>query len=102
MKIIRMEKNRADCREYEDKHSVKNKKAEFVSCPECLSKIRRCRLRSERCPMCGKDLRADYILERIKKYDQDLNELSDKYNEIVKNRKEKCPIRWAFKVEVHC
>lgn len=98
----RIEKNREDCREYEKQHSVKNRKAEFVSCPYCLSKLRRFNLRGERCPVCGKELRAKYILERIGKYDQDWVELNDKYNEIEKNRKEKCPIRWVFKVEVHC
>jgi hypothetical protein len=50
----------------------------------------------------GEELRPDYVVERIKKYDEDYNELCKKYRNIAEKRKESCPIRWCFKVEVHC
>jgi len=98
----RMKKNREDKGEYIIAHSVQNRKSEFVTCPLCSSKIRISFLRRETCPVCGKDLRAEYVIDRLKKYDNDYNELKDKYEEAVKNRKDKCPVKWLVKVEVHC
>jgi ssDNA-binding Zn-finger/Zn-ribbon topoisomerase 1 len=88
--------------EYEEKHSIKARKSEFVGCPKCKSRISVKHIRGERCPVCGEELRAQYVLDRIEKYHDDYKTLCDKYQDIVNKRKEKCPIRWCFKVEVHC
>lgn len=92
----------ADKFDYMEKHSVKARKSEFIGCPKCKSKLAREHLLSERCPLCGEELRPDYVVERIKKYDEDYNELFKKYRNLAEKRKESCPIKWCFKVEVHC
>lgn len=88
--------------EYKKEHSIQNRKSEFVGCKECRSKISAKHLRNHFCPVCGKDLWADYILERIKKYNADIKDVEKQYNELQKKQTGKCPIRWLVKVEVHC
>lgn len=91
-----------DKNEYMYNHSVQSRKSEFIGCPKCKSKLAREHLKSERCPVCGAELRPEYVIERLKKYDSDYETLSKKYKELAKKRKESCPIRWCFKAEVHC
>ena len=98
----RAEKIANDRYEYMDKHSILNRKAKFVGCKKCESKLAVEHLKSNSCPVCGAELRADYIVERLKKYDADYKKSLQKYQELKKKQTGKCPIRWAFKVEVHC
>lgn len=98
----RIDKMIKERREYYETHATKTRKSEFVGCKECGSKLSVKHLRGDRCPVCGKDLRAEYILERIKKYDKDINALEDQYVELHKKQQGKCPIKWLVKVEVHC
>ena len=98
----RIEKNRRDSMEYSKEHSIKNRKSAYVGCTKCGSKISVEYLHGEECPVCGKDLRADYIIDRLNKYDKDWNDLRAKYRDAVKSRKEKCAVKWLIKVEVHC
>lgn len=99
----RMQKNREDKKAYAVAHSIQTRKSAYAGCQGCGSKISIKHLRSQqRCPVCGKDLRADYIIERLKKYDSDYSTLVSKYKEIERNRKEKCKVLWLVKVEVHC
>lgn len=98
----RMKKNREDKIKYAETHSFANRKSEFMSCPECKSKLAIKYLRHYKCPVCGTDMRADYIVERFKKYDEDYKEMELKYQKMVKERKGKCKTKWLFKVEVHC
>ena len=98
-KADKMTKERA---EYYEAHSIKNRKSEFAGCKNCGSKISIKHLRGDRCPVCGTDLRAEYIIERLKKYNKDITSLDDQYVELHKKQSGKCPIRWLVKVEVHC
>lgn len=98
----RMNKNRKDKEAYAEAHSLKNRKSAFIGCPECGSKLSLKYLRYYKCPLCNKDLRPDYVVERLKKYDEDWEELKEKYYEVVRNRKDKCKTMWLIKVEVHC
>lgn len=96
------EKIMEDLHDYEDKHSIKERKSKFVGCRECESKLAVKRLRGNKCPVCGADLRADYIVERIAKYHEDYKDTLKKYSELRKKQSGKCPVRWLVKVEVHC
>ena len=98
----RIKKVVADRYDYMEKHAVKNRKSEFAGCKNCGSKIAVKYMRRDCCPVCGTDLRADYIKERIKKYNDDIELMQKKYKELEKNQKGKCPVRWLVKVEVHC
>ena len=97
----RKEKLIKDRDEYKKKNSIKNRKSEFIGCKHCGSKIAKSYLNNHFCPVCRKDLWADYILERIKKYNKDIEETERQYNELKKKQSGKCPIRWLVKVEVH-
>lgn len=98
----RMHKNIEDKRDYAEKHSIRERKSEFAGCKKCGSKIATKYMRADRCPVCGNDMRAEYVIERLKKYDDDLDKMRTQYAELEKNQKGKCPIRWLVKVEVHC
>lgn len=96
------DKNIEDRIAYAKAHRPQARKSEFAGCKKCGSKISLKHLRGNKCPVCGSDLRAEYVIERLKKYDADLDALRKKYIELKKKQTGKCPIRWAFKVEVHC
>ena len=98
----RMDKMDKDREEYIEKHSLKERKSEYIGCKECGSKLSTKHLKGTKCPLCGKELRAEYIIDRIKKYDTDIKEMSKKYKELKKKQAGKCPIKWLVKVEVHC
>ena len=98
----KVDKMIAERRKYYEEHAVKTRKSEFVGCKKCGSKISVKHLRGDRCPVCGNDLRAEYIIERIKKYDKDITALEKQYVELHKKQQGKCPVRWLVKVEVHC
>lgn len=85
-------------------HSVSTLKAKLITCPECGSKIAREYLESENCPVCGTDMRAKYIIEKIAFYDEKERILTEELsNEKKKNaRKKKATIKWLIKTEVHC
>ena len=104
MESLRMkaDKIRADKAEYIKKHSIKERKSEYSGCKKCGSRLSNKHLRSNRCPLCGADLRADYIVERIDKYDKDCEETLKKLEELKRKQSGKCLIRWLVKVEVHC
>ena len=87
---------------YKKEHSLKNRKSELVGCKKCGSKVAVAYIGSHYCPVCGKDLWADYILERIKKYNADIKSVEEQMNEMKKKQTGKCPIKWLVKVEVHC
>lgn len=98
----RMHKNTDDRNEYQKKHSVRNRKAEFSRCEKCGSRIATGYMKSNRCPVCGHDMRAEYIIERLAKYDEDFKKMQQQYKELEKKQTGKCPIKWLVKVEVHC
>ena len=60
--------------EYIKKHSIHNRSSKFIGCPECGSKLYLGYVKGERCPLCNQDLRADSTLEKIKWYDQKIDE----------------------------
>lgn len=99
----RIEERREKRKEYEEKTAVYNLKANFIGCKHCQSKINREYLkRSNYCPVCRKDLRSDYILEKIEKDSEKILELYRKRHELEKKNSKRGEINWLVKVEVHC
>lgn len=88
--------------EYSMQHSVKMQKAAKIGCKKCGSSIAKDYLRTERCPVCGNELRADYILERLEKYDADIAKVNKDIRLEKQKSANKAPVRWCVKVEVHC
>lgn len=100
--VKRLEKLQVDKAEYAGKHSVKTLSSKLITCKHCESRVAKDFLRRESCPVCGKDLRSQYILNRLKKYDEDYRKLSRELRDIEKKRSKKGPVKWLVKVEVHC
>lgn len=105
----RLAKEQENKVKYEEGHAISNFKAALVTCKRCTSKINKAYLKNNRrdyiCPVCGNDLRAEYVVERIKKFDDKIADLKNK----VKAEEEKCKkkaksnqIVWLVKMEVHC
>lgn len=87
---------------YLDEHSVMKQKAKLITCRNCESKISREWLKTEYCPVCRNDLRADYIKERLKEFDKKENELRKQYGTAEKKLKSKAQTKWLVKIEFHC
>lgn len=98
----RADKMAKDRAEYQEKHAIKNRKSEFAGCKKCGSKIAVKYMSGDKCPVCGNDLRAEYVIERVKKYNEDIYKLDKQYAELKSRQNGKCPIKWLVKVEVHC
>lgn len=88
--------------EYEAEHSVMMQKAVQIGCKTCGSKITKSYLKSESCPICGKDLRADCILKRLDKFYEDEKTLKALCRAEEQKSLSKAPIKWCYKVEVYC
>lgn len=100
----RLSKEQIKVREYEKLHSVKNLKAEFVSCPKCKSKLKREYLYNS-CPLCRSDLRSKTVLDTIAKYNTNITALNAKLTQEVNafNAKhiKSAKVKWLVKTEFH-
>ena len=91
-----------DKNEFIDAHSVRNRKSGLIGCGKCGSKIAKSYMRTDRCPVCGTDMRPEYVIERIRKYEADHKAIMKQIEELRRKQNGKCPVRWLVKVEVHC
>ena len=82
-------------------HSVKSQKAAFIGCPRCGSKLSRERLYGNNCPLCGKELRAQSTLERLKGYDNRISEYKKQIAQEQLKNKKKAKVMWLVKFEYH-
>lgn len=99
----RAQKMEEDMEEYQKKMSIHNLKAKFITCRNCSSKLSKDFLNnSNRCPVCGADLRAEYIVKRLDKYKKDIANLYKQYNDLNNKRSKKGKVKWLVKLEVHC
>lgn len=88
-----------------DSHAWSGRKSKYVTCEGCGSRLNVERLRSMStciCPLCRNDLRSETVRNRIKAYDEKIEELSGKYVEEMKKLKAKAAVKWLVKMEVHC
>ena len=88
-------------KEFEISHSVKNQKATLIGCSGCGSKLNREKLRSEKCPLCYKDLRADSTLERLASFDNRVKGYREKIEMEQQKAKKKAEVKWLVKFEYH-
>ena len=101
----RLKKERIKKRDYEEAHSIRSFKIEYIGCPKCGSKLKRTLLRNNGCPLCGKDLRSKTTLDTIARYENNIRDLTDKICEesrkIDKKNVAKSKIKWLVKIEYH-
>lgn len=101
---------RASYSDFLENAKLKNRKSEYITCPECGSKINipaLVKYRGEKmhsCPLCGISLwskstkeRNQSFLQRIEKAEREYEELEAK-----NNKKSSADLGWCVKVEVHC
>ena len=95
---------------YEEKHLIQNLKSKLITCSHCGSKIAKDYMRSQYCPVCrDQDLRADYILKRLEKFEEDDKKIHAEYRRLRKELEDKqtekykgkAPIKWLAKFEIH-
>ena len=114
-------------------HTVQSQKSDFIGCKTCNSKVNKSYLRSrasasrrpgeeteflicdnkaelyvyyQKCPVCEKDLRADYIISQMNDYKKKIDDLLIKRAKLVMAQNDKNFSKaekfWLCKVEVHC
>ena len=88
---------------FDMEHSIAARKSILIGCNNCGSKITKDFLEGDLCPVCGKDLRAEYILEKIKEFNKKIAFLEGEYEREKKKQAKKKPVvKWLLKTEVHC
>lgn len=104
-KIVELEKRKSKVWTEYDKLDnnihYKNVQAQYVTCRTCGSKINKDHLRSNRCPVCGKDMRPESLLERLKVMNKKIQKLERELYKEKLRLKAKAKLRWMVKVEYH-
>ena len=101
----RIKKLQDDKAAYVKAHAMETHSANLIGCPHCGSKLAKeyiAKHHTNRCFVCGKDMRAQYIIDRERKYDTDAEELCQKLRAERLKSASKAPIKWLAKIEVHC
>ena len=102
--LVALRAKQADAyKNYTDKNNVvypMTRTSEFISCRSCKSSMNRLNIISNRCPVCGKDLRPETTLKSIeaakakwKKAEKAANDY-----ELAHSKKE---VMWLVKIEYH-
>jgi len=91
--------------EYAKAHAISTFKAEFVSCPNCKSKLRKNLLKSDVCPLCHADMRSTTTIDTLMRYRDKQKELR-KLLEAEKKKQQKkaadkAEIMWLVKAELY-
>ena len=90
---------------YAQAHAVSTFKAEYISCPECGSKLKRPLLKSNSCPLCHAEMRSKTTMETLQRYDANIKELQRKVKEEELKMQEKmrkqAKVMWLVKTEYH-
>lgn len=92
--------------DYNNMHSLTNQKAEFISCPQCSSKLSRIHLKGNGCPVCGKkDIRSATVLKQLNSFTDKIDKWEKEYAAENKRLAEKAAkqgkVMWLIKVEYH-
>lgn len=83
----------------------KDVKSAFIGCKECGSKISSAHLRSNRCPVCNKDMRPETKIKQIEalkaKADALAEQLKAETEKVQAKAKAKAKVYWLVKFEYH-
>ena len=86
---------------FQEEHSVRNFKAEYIGCSGCGSKIARKYLRSEFCPVCHRDLRSEGVLSKLEALISKRAEIEKKIAAEKAKQTGKRQVLWLVKFEFH-
>ena len=76
-------------------------KAAYVGCSSCGSRLNKEKLRGEKCPLCGTDLRSQSTLDRLKALRSKHLEIMSQLEDERCKDKNKATIKWLVKFEYH-
>lgn len=83
----------------------KGNKSSFVGCKSCGSHLAIKYIRSNKCPLCGTDLRSDTVMESLRKMKEKISNLEKEITVETKKNQEKllkkATVRWLVKIEYH-
>lgn len=79
---------------------VRGLKAEYVGCRKCGSKMKREYIRTNRCPLCGSDLRPESTLKAVEVAKTKADKAVGACEAYV-NTKAKKEVKWLVKIEYH-
>jgi len=88
-------------KEYIAEHSVHTFQAKHIGCPKCGSKLNKDYLSGERCPLCRTDLRSKTTLDKIKWYEDKIDDYHKRYSAEMMKQKKNAKIMWLVKYEFH-
>lgn len=88
--------------QYLHDHSVRNRKAAYIGCPSCGSKLYREKLFGERCPVCHAELRSVETLKRLTSFDDKIKGYQKKITQERLKQKEKAQVKWLVQFVYHC
>jgi hypothetical protein len=101
-KLAREQKKRV---EYAAQHSIKTLKAEYIGCPCCGSKLKRELLKTEKCVLCGTDLRSKTTLDTLSRYSKNIEDLQKKIKaehcKLESKMIKASTVKWLVKIEYH-
>ena len=82
----------------------RNRKAKYVSCPQCGSRLSTEHLGSHQtaCPLCLTSLLSETDRKRISALKERIRRAMEKKRLAALKRKRKGKVKWLVKVEVHC
>lgn len=87
---------------YIAEHSVSTFKAEFIGCPECKSKIAKRFIPStNKCPLCGADLRSETTIKILNGYKQKIKELNKLLETEIKKNQKKGEVYWLISAQLY-
>lgn len=105
-KAIELEERIIETRKQYDslnsKIHYKDIQAKYVTCKECGSKINKDYLRSNRCPICNKEMRPETVLNKLESLTCMIEKLKSDLKVEKMKRIDKAPIKWLVKYEYHC
>lgn len=105
----RIKKLEEDFQVYIEKNSIKNRKSDFVGCPNCGSKINVTYIESRyskqwnTCPLCSQSLTSKSVSDSIFNKETKITELKKELENKIRdnNRKGKHEVKWLVKTEYH-
>ena len=72
----------------------------FIGCKNCESRLSRKHLRTNACPVCGRDLRPEYLMKSIEAARTKMNRARDAAADYLR-KKAKKEAYWLVKIEYH-
>lgn len=83
----------------------KDFKSQYLGCKKCGSKLNKDYMKSNKCPLCGEDMRSDTVLKniaRLKALEKELGKaIREEELKLAEKVGKKCEILWLVKVEYH-